>query len=74
MRSKNPDGFSQNDTVSAGITGQSSGRVMWWTPNTYHSTTSVPAIGRFRAVHAARPSSRSLWLQNSPHGQRSAGC
>jgi hypothetical protein len=28
LRSKNPNGLSQNDTVSTGITGQSSGRVM----------------------------------------------
>ncbi len=28
LRSKNPNGFSQNETVSAGITGQSSTRVM----------------------------------------------
>ena len=28
LRSKNPNGFNQNETVSAGITGQSSGRVM----------------------------------------------
>ena len=73
FRSKKPAGFSQNDTVSVGITGQSSGRVMWWMPNTYQSTTSVPEIGRFCAVQAGRPSSRSLWLQNSPHGQRSSG-
>src|SRR6201995_2256041 len=72
LRSKNPAGFSQNDTVSAGITGQSSGRVMWWTPNTYHSTTSAPAIGRFCLVQAARPSSRSLWLPNSPAGPQRA--
>src|SRR5271165_938476 len=42
-------------------------------PKTYHSTTSVFSIDRFCAVQAGRPSSRSLWLQNSPHGQRSPG-
>ena len=42
-------------------------------PNTYQSTTSVSSIGRFRAVHAGSPSSRLLWLTNSPHGHRSSG-
>ena len=41
LRSKKPKGLSQNATVSAGITGQSSGRVMWWMPKTYHKTMSV---------------------------------
>src|SRR5664279_3105183 len=30
-----------SDTMSAGMIGQSSTRVMWWIPNTYQSTTSV---------------------------------
>ena len=47
LRSKKPNGFSQNETMSTGITGQSSGPVMWWMPNTYQSTTSVFSIGRF---------------------------
>src|SRR2546430_8711857 len=70
LRSKKPNGLSQNETMSLGITGQSSGRVMWWMPNTYHSTTSVSSIGRSARVHAARPESCSLWTRKSPQGQR----
>ena len=33
LRSKKPHGFSENETVSTGMTGQSSGRGMWWMPN-----------------------------------------
>ena len=73
LRSKNPNGLSQNETESQGMTGQSSGRVMWWMPNTYHSTTSVFSIGRSCAVQRGRPVSRSLRVGNSPHGQRSSG-
>jgi hypothetical protein len=64
--------LSQNETMSLGITGQSSGRVMWWMPNTYHSTTSVSSIDRSARVHAARPESCSLWTGKSPQGQRSS--
>ena len=35
LRSKKPIGFSQKETTSTGITGQSSGRGMWLIPNTY---------------------------------------
>ena len=73
MRSKKPNGFSQNDTASVGITGQSSGRVMWWMPNTYQSTTSVSSIGRSAAVHKGSPVSRSERFGKSPHGHRSSG-
>src|ERR1700722_17948228 len=73
LRSKNPNGLSQNDTVSTGMIGQSSGRVMWWIPNTYHSTTSVFSIGRFRAVQTGSPVSAALWVGKSPHGHRSSG-
>ena len=73
LRSKNPNGLSQNDTVSTGMIGQSSGRVMWWMPNTYHSTTSVSSIGRFCAVQTGSPESAALWVGKSPHGQRSSG-
>jgi len=52
--------------------GQSSGRVMWWMPNTYHSTTSVFSIGRSCAVQRDSPVSRSASVGNSPHGQRSS--
>ena len=57
--------------MSLGITGQSSGRVMWWMPNTYQSTTSVFSMDRFASVHAGRPESCSLRLGKSPQGQRS---
>src|ERR1700728_5355789 len=72
LRSKKPNGLSQNETVSTGITGQSSGRVMWWIPNTYQSTTSVFSIGRFCAVHTGSPLSLELRFGKSPHGQRSS--
>src|SRR4029450_2280576 len=72
LRSKKPNGLSQKETVSTGITGQSSGRVMWWMPKTYQSTTSVLSIERFCAVHLGSPSSSALWTTNSPHGQRSS--
>ena len=72
MRSKNPNGLSQNETMSLGITGQSSGRVMWWMPNTYQSTTSVFSMGRFAAVQTGRPVSCSLRFGKSPQGQRSS--
>ena len=72
MRSKKPNGLSQNETISDGITGQSSGRVMWWMPNTYQSTTSAFSIGRSAAVQAGRPVSRSACTGKSPHGQRSS--
>ncbi len=72
LRSKKPKGLSQNDTTSTGITGQSSGRVMWWIPNTYHSTTSVFSIGRSAAVHCVSPLSRTDWLTNSAARQRSS--
>ena len=47
---RSPAGLSQKETVSTGMTGHSSGRVMWWMPNTYHSTTSVFSMGRFCCV------------------------
>jgi hypothetical protein len=72
LRSKNPTGLSQNEIASTAITGHSSGRVLWCTPNTYHRTTSVFSIERFCAVHTGRPRSRSLWTTNSPQGQRSS--
>ena len=50
LRSKNPNGLSQKDTTSTGITGQSSGRVMWWIPNTYHITTSVLSMDLLASV------------------------
>src|SRR6202042_3174861 len=71
LRSKNPTGLSQKETVSTGITGHSSGRVMWWMPKTYQRTTSVSSIGRLAAVHAGRPRSARLWTPNSPPGQPS---
>ncbi len=50
MRSKNPTGISMNPVYSTGITGQSSGRTKWVTPNVYQSTTSVSVNGRSAAV------------------------
>src|SRR5258705_4795560 len=73
LRSKNPNGLSQKDTTSTGITGQSSGRVMWWMPNTYHITTSVFSIERLASVHRPSPVSLLDWLTNSPAGHRSSG-
>ena len=43
--SKKPDGLSQNEMMSTAMIGHSSGRVMWWMPKTYHSTTSVFSSG-----------------------------
>ena len=40
-------------------------------PNTYQRTTSVPAMGRFAAVHFASPVSLALRFGKSPAGQRS---
>ena len=54
---RSPTGLSENDTVSTGMTGQSSGRVMWWMPKTCHSTMSVSAIDRSAAVHSGSPAS-----------------
>ena len=42
FRSKKPKGVSRNPVYSTGMTGQSSGRGMWVTPNVYQSTTSSP--------------------------------
>ena len=62
MRSKKPNGLSQNETISEGITGQSSGRVMWWMTNTYRGAFVVrKARLRFDGAEAgadasARPS------------------
>ena len=49
LRSKNPTGVSRNPVYSTGMTGQSSGRGRWVTPNVYQSTTSAStsvAVGR----------------------------
>ena len=46
LPSKNPAGLSLKPMCVTGITGQSSGRTMWWAPNVYQSTTSVPSVGR----------------------------
>jgi hypothetical protein len=72
LRSKKPTGLSQKETVSTAITGHSSGRVTWWTPKTYQSTTSASSIGRSCAVHTGSPRSCSLCTTNSPQGQRSS--
>src|SRR3984893_5127311 len=72
LRSKKPTGLSQNETVSTDITGQSSGRVMWWMPKTYQSTMSVSWIERSCEVQIGSPRSSRLCTTNSPHGQRSS--
>ena len=50
LRSKNPAGTSWKPVVSTGMTGQSSGRGTWVTPNVCHTTTSVPTSDRSAAV------------------------
>ena len=47
---------------SAGITGQSSGRGMWWLPIVYQSTTSVSSVGRSARVQAGSPSGPGFWF------------
>ena len=62
LASKKPNGLSQNETVSAGITGQSSVRVMWWMPKTYQSTTSAPASGASASIQRVIPVSVADWV------------
>ena len=74
LRSKNPTGFSQNETASTGITGQSS------RPRDVVDAEDVPehdvrVLDR-AVLRGPRPAARgrcSLWTTNSPHGQRSSG-
>ena len=73
LRSKKPTGISMKPVYSTGITGQSSGRTKWVTPNVYQSTTSVSSSGRSAAVHAGRPSPPACWFGNSPAARRSSG-
>jgi hypothetical protein len=73
LRAKKPKGLGQKLTVSAGMIGQSSGRVMWWMPKVYQSTTSVCSIGRLADVHSARPRSVALWTTNSVEHRRQRG-
>ena len=58
---------------STGITGQSSGRGMWVTPNVCHTTTSVSTRSRSAAVHAGSPSPPACWFGWSPAARRSPG-
>ena len=55
LASKKPNGLSQNETVSTGMTGQSSARVRWWMPKTYQRTTSVETRFSSSAVQARMP-------------------
>src|SRR5207253_5423617 len=71
LRSKNPNGTSENPAYSTGITGQSSGRGMWVTPNVCHSTTSVSTRERSAAVHWGNPSPPPDWFGCSPAARRS---
>jgi hypothetical protein len=45
------DGLERETGRSTGMTGQSSGRGMWWLPSVYQSTMSVFSIERPALVH-----------------------
>ena len=60
--SKKPNGLSQNEMVSTGMIGHSSGRVMWWRPKTYQSTTSVLSRGASSLIHSVIPVSTVDWV------------
>ena len=60
--SKKPNGLSQNEMMSTGMIGQSSTRVMWWMPKTYHSTTSVPTSGASSVIQRVMPVSSLDWV------------
>ena len=53
LPAKKPDGLSLKPMWVTGITGQSSGRTMWWAPNVYQSTMSV-ALDRAVVLDVAR--------------------
>jgi hypothetical protein len=53
---KKPVGLSEKPIYEVGMTGQSSGRGIWWWPIVYHTTMSVLEIGRSASVHAVTPS------------------
>ena len=59
---KKPEGLSQNDTTSTGMTGHSSTRVMWWMPKTYHRTTSAFSSGASSLIHSVMPVSTADWV------------
>ena len=50
LQSKKPTGISVKPVYSTGITGQSSGRGTWVTPNVCHTTMSVFSVFRFCSV------------------------
>jgi hypothetical protein len=60
--SKKPNGLSQNDTMSAGMMGQSSTRVRWWIPKTYQSTRSVFCSASSSAIQRVMPWSWLDWV------------
>ena len=64
--SKKPNGLSQKETMSTGIIGQSSTRVMWWMPKTYQQTTSVPTSGASSSIHFGLCRSRCSPGSGSP--------
>ena len=72
LRSKKPNGLSQNDTASTAMIGHSSGLVMWWMPKTYQSTTSVDSSGSSSAIHLVSPSSVALCVGYVPAGHFSS--
>ena len=53
---KNLAGMSMNPIRTASITGQSSGRGMWWLPIVCQTTTSVSSVGRSARVQTGSPS------------------
>jgi hypothetical protein len=59
---KKPEGLSQNDTTSTGMTGHSSMRVMWWMPKTYQRTTSVFCSDASSLIHSLMPVSTVDWV------------
>jgi hypothetical protein len=61
-----PIGERAKPIVATGITGQSSGRGMWWWTNVYQRTTSVFATDRFERVHSGRPPPAGFWTGYSP--------
>ena len=65
-------GESRKPVYSTGITGQSSGRTKWVTPNVYQTTTSVSTSDRSAAVQRGSPSPPACWFGYSPAARRSS--
>jgi hypothetical protein len=69
FRSKKPNGLSQNETMSLGITGQSSGRVMWWVPNTTRARRRCS-----RSYHEPTNAALSAWPAAGPSTSGAGSC